>query len=205
MAADAESRSVNQRRCTSCREINDYDTDLRSRCLARTRSCASTTSQHRYRAYRRRSALSASLVETPISIGMTYFWKPTTTTTKSELGLLEGTEENRFTVDFNWAVSESVLRFTLMAGTEALSSPCSSAARRSMALLWEAIARRRLHALRWWLPNRRRSSEKVDLTFDYTRSRRRDRDPVSTGPVCFDATRFPTSNRRWTLYCERVM
>lgn len=101
----------------SRREIDDYDTDVavafNQNPLMRKYNLA-----HRYREFAE-VALSASLIDTPISIGMAYLWAEDDYS-KSELGLLEGSED-RFTVDFNWAVSENSSLY-LTAGSEALES-----------------------------------------------------------------------------------
>ena len=88
---------------TARREINDYDTDL-GMTLGQNPLMRKYNLAHRYREFAE-VGLSASLVDTPISIGMTYLWAEDDYS-KSELGLLEGSED-RLTVDFNWAVSES--------------------------------------------------------------------------------------------------
>ena len=69
---------------------------------------------HRYREYAE-VGLFASLVDTPISIGMTWLTAKDDYS-KSQLGLLEGNED-RLTVDFSWAFQENSSLY-LNAGSE---------------------------------------------------------------------------------------
>ena len=118
------------------------------------------------------------------SIGMAYLWAEDDYS-KSELGLLEGSED-RFTVDFNWAVSESSSLY-LTAGSEAL----ESLQRGSETLTgpeWEAAhdddfihygGGFRVAGI----------GEKLDLTLDYTHSDG-ETEILVTGPVV-SATPLP--------------
>lgn len=148
---------------TALREINDYDTALGMTSgqnpLMRKYNLA-----HRYREFAE-IGLSASLVDTPISIGMTYLWAEDDYS-KSELGLLEGSED-RFTVDFNWAFNEKSSLY-LTAGTEALES-LQRGSETFDGPVWDAAhdddfthygGGIRIGGI----------GEKVDLTFDYTRA-----------------------------------
>jgi hypothetical protein len=148
---------------TSRREIDRYDTDV-AISLGQNPLMRKYNLAHRYREFAE-VGLSASFGETPISIGMTYLWADDDYS-KSKLGLLEGSED-RFTVDFNWAISERS-SFYLTAGTEAL----ESVQRGSETLSgpeWEAShdddfthygGGYRLSGI----------GEKVDLTIDYMRA-----------------------------------
>lgn len=145
------------------REIDEYDTDVgltfNQNPLMRKYNLA-----HRVRDFAE-VALSASLIETPISIGMTYLWAEDDYS-RSELGMLEGSED-RFTVDFNWAVGENSSLY-LTAGSEALES-LQRGSETFNGPDWEAAhdddfmhygGGFRIAGI----------GEKFDLTFDYTRS-----------------------------------
>lgn len=147
----------------SRREIDEYDTDValafNQNPLMRKYNLA-----HRAREFAE-VALSASLIDSPISIGMAYLWAEDDYS-KSELGMLEGSED-RITVDFNWAMGENSSLY-LTAGGEVL----ESLQRGSESLTgpdWEAAhdddfthygGGFRVAGI----------GEKLDLTFDYTRS-----------------------------------
>lgn len=109
--------------------------------------------------------LTASLTETPLSIGMTYFWAEDDYS-ESELGLIEASED-RFTVDFNWAVGERSSIY-LTAGSEVLQSE-QIGSETFAGPMWQAShdddfinygGGFRVAGM----------SDKLDLTFDYTRS-----------------------------------
>ena len=121
--------------------------------------------------------LSASLTDTPISIGMGYFWAEDDYT-DSELGMLEGGTD-RYTVDFNWAISETSSLY-LTAGSESLDS-LQRGSETFSGPEWEAShdddfthygGGFRIAGI----------GEKVDLTLDYTRSDG-ETEILFTGPV----------------------
>ncbi|MDJ0812318.1 MAG: MtrB/PioB family decaheme-associated outer membrane protein [Woeseiaceae bacterium] len=148
---------------TSTRSINKYDTDVgllfNQNPLMRKYNLA-----HRYREFAE-VGLSASLIDTPISIGMTYLWTDDDYS-KSDLGLLEGTED-RFTVDFNWAVSERSSLY-LNAGSEAIES-LQVGSESFAGPEWEATHDDDFFHYGGGFTIRG-AGEKVDLTFDYTRA-----------------------------------
>jgi MtrB/PioB family decaheme-associated outer membrane protein len=97
----------------SRREIDAYNTDVAimrgQNPLLRKYNLA-----YRYREFAE-VAVSASLPETPVSIGVTYLWAEDSYS-QSELGITDG-EENRMNVDVSWAVSDSASLY-LSAGSE---------------------------------------------------------------------------------------
>ena len=159
----------------SSREVDEYDTDvgltfgqnplMRKYNLAdRDRDFAEVM-------------LSASLIETPISISMGYFWAEDDYT-DSQLGMLEGSTD-RYTVDFNWAVSETSSLY-LTAGSESLDS-LQRGSETFSGPEWEAShdddfthygGGFRVAGI----------GEKLDLTLDYTRSDG-ETEILFTGPV----------------------
>ncbi|MDJ0905690.1 MAG: MtrB/PioB family decaheme-associated outer membrane protein [Woeseiaceae bacterium] len=159
----------------SRREIDDYDTDV-GLTFGQNPLMRKYNLAHRARDFAE-VALSASLIDTPISIGMTYLWAEDDYS-KSELGMIEGSED-RFTVDFNWAVGESSTVY-LTAGSEALES-LQRGSETFAGPEWEAShdddfthygGGFRIAGI----------GEKVDLTFDYTRSDG-ETEILVTGPV----------------------
>jgi MtrB/PioB family decaheme-associated outer membrane protein len=97
------------------REIDEYD-------LAVADSFGQNPLMRKYNlAYRYREfaevGLSASLPETPVSVGMTYLWADDSYT-KSKLGITES-KETRYTFDVSWAVSETSTLY-LTAGNESI-------------------------------------------------------------------------------------
>ena len=159
----------------SSREVDEYDTDvgltfgqnplMRKYNLAdRDRDFAEVM-------------LSASLIDTPISISMGYFWAEDDYT-DSRLGMLEGGTD-RYTVDFNWAVNETSSLY-LTAGSESLDS-LQRGSETFNGPEWEAShdddfthygGGFRIAGI----------GEKLDLTFDYTRSDG-ETEILFTGPV----------------------
>jgi MtrB/PioB family decaheme-associated outer membrane protein len=101
----------------SSREVDQYDTDV-GLLFGQNPLMRKYNLADRDREYAE-VALSASLVDTPLSIGMTYLWAEDDFY-NSELGLTEASED-RFTVDFNWAVGERSSLY-LTAGSEAIES-----------------------------------------------------------------------------------
>ena len=101
----------------SRREIDEYDTDV-GLVFGQNPLMRKYNLAHRQRDFAE-VALSASLIDSPISIGMTYLWAEDDYS-KSNLGMLEGSED-RLTFDFNWAIGEGSSLY-LTAGSEALES-----------------------------------------------------------------------------------
>jgi len=101
----------------STREIDAYDTTapagLGQNPLLRKYHLA-----YRYREFAEVS-LMASLPERPLSVGMTYLFADDSYT-QSDLGMTES-EEQRYTVDFSWAVSEKSTVY-LTAGNESINA-----------------------------------------------------------------------------------
>lgn len=147
----------------SKREVDDYDTDV-GLVLGQNPLMRKYNLADRDREYAE-VGLSASLSETPLSVGMTYLWAEDDFT-NSQLGLIEASE-NRFTVDFNWAVGESSSIY-VTAGSEVIES-VQLGSETFTGPVWEAShddnfthygGGFRVAGM----------SEKLDLTFDYTRS-----------------------------------
>lgn len=147
----------------SRREIDRYNTDIAiiygQNPLMRKYNLA-----YRYREFAE-VAVSASLPEKPVSIGVTYLWAEDSYS-KSRLGIIDG-EENRMNVDLSWAISEAASIY-LNAGSEQIDANQlgSEAFAEST---WQAAHEDefthygggfRVAGL----------SENVDLTLDYTRS-----------------------------------
>lgn len=99
----------------SYREIDDYDLTVAQN-LGQNPLMRKYNLAHRYREFAE-VGLSASLPERPLSVGMTYLYADDSYS-KSELGLTES-EEQRFTFDFSWAVSDMTTVY-LTAGSEAV-------------------------------------------------------------------------------------
>jgi MtrB/PioB family decaheme-associated outer membrane protein len=167
---------------SSRREVNEYATDV-GLVFGQNPLMRKYNLAHRERDFAE-VALSASLIDTPISIGMTYLWAEDDYS-KSELGMLEGSED-RFTVDFNWAVGENSSLY-LTAGSEALES-LQRGSETFSGPDWEAAhdddfthygGGFRIAGI----------GEKVDFTFDYTRSDG-ETEILVTGPVV-SATPLP--------------
>lgn len=148
---------------TSTREADDYDSDV-ALLLGQNPLLRKYNMAYRYREFAEVS-LSASLPEKPLSIGMTYLFADDSYT-ESELGMTESNED-RFTVDLSWAVSEttsiyvtagSELIDAIQLGSETFTGP-----------VWEAS-----HAddFTHYGGGFRMAGmdNKLDLTFDYTRS-----------------------------------
>jgi len=99
----------------SRREIDAYNTDIAASYgqnpLLRKYNLA-----YRYREFAEMT-VSASMPETPISVGITYLWAEDSYS-KSQLGMTDG-EENRLNVDFSWAISESGSLY-LSAGSDSI-------------------------------------------------------------------------------------
>jgi MtrB/PioB family decaheme-associated outer membrane protein len=147
----------------STREVDEYDTDV-GLLFGQNPLMRKYNLADRDREYAE-VALSASLVDTPLSIGMTYLWAEDDFT-DSQLGLTEASED-RFTVDFNWAVGERSSIY-VTAGSEAIES-VQVGSETFAGPMWEAShdddfshygGGFRVAGM----------TEKLDLTFDYSRS-----------------------------------
>ena len=147
----------------SAREVDEYDTDVGLQ-FGQNPLMRKYNLADRDREYAE-VALSASLVNTPLSVGMTYLWAEDDFY-NSELGLTEASED-RFTVDFSWAVGENSSLY-LTAGSEAIES-VQLGSETFTGPVWTAShdddfthygGGFRISGL----------SESLDLTFDYTRS-----------------------------------
>jgi MtrB/PioB family decaheme-associated outer membrane protein len=101
----------------SRREIDEYNTDI-AVSLGQNPLLRKYNLAYRYREFGE-LVLSASLPEKPVSISMTYLFADDSYT-ESELGITES-EEERFTVDFSWAVSENSSVY-LTAGNESINA-----------------------------------------------------------------------------------
>jgi MtrB/PioB family decaheme-associated outer membrane protein len=88
---------------SSRREIDAYNTDV-AISLGQNPLMRKYNLAYRYREFAELS-LSASLPETPISIGMSYLYADDSYS-ESELGITDS-EESRFNFDFSWAVSDA--------------------------------------------------------------------------------------------------
>jgi len=144
----------------SRREIDAYDTDV-AISLGQNPLLRKYNLAYRYREFGEIS-LMASLPEKPVSISMTYLVADDSFT-ESELGMTES-REDRFTVDFSWAVSENASVY-LTAGAESIDAVQVG----NDTADWQAShdddfthygGGFRLEG----------ASEKYDLTLDYTRS-----------------------------------
>jgi len=95
------------------REIDEYDLGV-AESLGQNPLMRKYYMAFRYRQFAE-VALSASLPEKPLSVGMTYLWTDDSYT-HSELGMTDS-EETRYTFDFSWAASENTSVY-LTAGNE---------------------------------------------------------------------------------------
>ncbi len=147
----------------SAREVDEYDTDFGllsgQNPLMRKYNLADRDREYA------EVALSASLIDTPISIGMTYLWAEDDYY-ESELGMIEA-EENRYTVDFNWAVGERSSVY-LVAGNEAIES-LQVGSETFAGPVWTASHDDDFTHYGGGFVTRT-GNDKLDLTFDYTRS-----------------------------------
>jgi len=147
----------------STRDIENYDTDL-ALVFGQNPLMRKYNLAYRYREFGEVS-LSASMSERPLSIGMTYLYADDSYS-RSELGITESNED-RFTVDFSWAVSEATSVY-LNAGTESIDA-IQLGSETFSGPVWEAShdddfihygGGFRITAM----------SDKLDLTLDYTHS-----------------------------------
>ncbi|MEJ2129853.1 MAG: MtrB/PioB family decaheme-associated outer membrane protein [Woeseiaceae bacterium] len=147
----------------SAREVDDYDTaygfEFGQNPLMRKYNLADRDREYA------EVVLSASLIDTPLSIGMTYFWAEDDYY-ESEVGMTEA-EENRYTVDFSWAVGERSSIY-LNAGSDTIES-VQIGSETFAGPLWEASHDDDFtHYGGGFRVGT--ESEKLDLTVDYTRS-----------------------------------
>jgi len=119
---------------------------------------------HRYREFAEVS-LSASMSERPLSVGMTYLYADDSYS-RSELGMTESNED-RFTVDFSWAVSETASMY-LTAGSESIDAVQLGSTAFSEPV-WEASHDDDFTHYGGGF-RVTGASDKFDLTFDYTHS-----------------------------------
>lgn len=147
----------------STREIDEYNTNV-AVSLGQNPLLRKYYLAYRYREFAEFS-LSASMPQKPVSISMTYLFADDSYS-QSDLGITDS-EENRISVDLNWAVSDKASVYlsagsesidAIQLGSEALAGPG-----------WQALhddtfshygGGFRIAGL----------SEKIDLTLDYTRS-----------------------------------
>lgn len=147
----------------STRDIDNYDTDI-GLAFGQNPLMRKYNLAYRYREFAEVS-LSASMSETPISIGMTYLYADDSYS-RSELGLTESNED-RFTVDFSWAVSENSSVY-LTAGGESIDS-IQLGSETFTGPTWEAAHDDDFthYGGGFRIAG---TEDKFDLTFDYTRS-----------------------------------
>ena len=147
----------------SSREVDEYDTDV-GLLFGQNPLMRKYNLADRDREYAE-VGLFASLVNTPLSIGMTYLWAEDDFY-NSELGLTEASED-RFTVDFNWAVGERSSMY-LTAGSEAIES-VQIGSETFAGPVWEASHDDDFSHYGGGF-RIQTESESLDLTVDYTRS-----------------------------------
>jgi len=146
----------------SSRDVDEYDTDV-GLIFGQNPLMRKYNLAYRYRKFAE-VGLSASLANTPLSIGMTYLYADDSYS-RSELGMQEATED-RFTVDFSWAVGERSSIY-VTAGSESIDA-VQLGSEMFAGPVWEAShdddfthygGGFRVMSM----------SDKLDLTFDYTR------------------------------------
>ena len=147
----------------SSREVDEYDTNV-GLLFGQNPLMRKYNLADRDREYAE-VGLFASLVNTPLSIGMTYLWAEDDFY-NSELGLTEASED-RFTVDFNWAVGERSSMY-LTAGSEAIES-VQIGSETFAGPVWEASHDDDFSHYGGGF-RIGTESESLDLTVDYTRS-----------------------------------
>ena len=147
----------------SRREIEAYNTDM-AISLGQNPLLRKYNLAYRYREFAELS-VSASLPERPLSIGMIYLWADDSYT-ESMLGMTDG-EESRINVDFSWAVSDASSLYVSMGtdsidanqtGSESFTGPAWMASHEDQFSHYGGGYR--ITGL----------NDKIDLTFDYTRS-----------------------------------
>lgn len=148
---------------SSRREIDTYNTDVAvsfgQNPLMRKYNLA-----YRYREFAELS-LSASLPETPVSIGMSYLYADDSYT-ESELGMTDS-EESRINVDFSWAVSDATSLY-LNAGSDSIEA-MQIGSESFQGPVWQASHDDSFahYGGGFRIAGK---NEKIDLTLDYTRS-----------------------------------
>ena len=145
------------------REIDEYDTavavSLGQNPLMRKYNLA-----HRYREFGE-IALSASMLERPVSIGINFLFADDSYS-KSELGITDS-EENRVSVDFNWAVSDKTSLY-INAGSESIDAT-QLGSETLAGPVWQASHDDQFNHYGGGF-RIAELSEKIDLTLDYTHS-----------------------------------
>jgi len=147
----------------STREVKNYDTDI-GLTFGQNPLLRKYNLAHRYREFAEVS-LSASMSERPLSVGMTYLYADDSYS-RSELGMTESNED-RFTVDFSWAVSETASMY-LTAGSESIDAVQLGSTAFSEPV-WEASHDDDFTHYGGGF-RVTGASDKFDLTFDYTHS-----------------------------------
>ncbi len=147
----------------STREVENYDTDI-GLTFGQTPLLRKYNLAHRYREFAE-VTLSASMPERPLSVGMTYLYADDSYS-RSELGMTESNED-RFTVDFSWAVSETASMY-LTAGSESIDAVQLGSTAFSEPV-WEASHDDDFTHYGGGF-RVTGASDKFDLTFDYTHS-----------------------------------
>lgn len=147
----------------SRREIEDYDEDI-GLSFGQNPLLRKYNLAYRYREFAE-VALSASMSDLPLSVGLTYLYADDSYT-ESELGISESNED-RFTVDFSWAITDNSSLY-LTAGSESIDA-VQLGSEAFAGPLWEAShdddfthygGGFRVAGL----------TDKLDLTFDFNRS-----------------------------------
>lgn len=147
----------------SRREVDDYDSDV-GLTFGQNPLMRKYNLAHRYRQFAE-IRVSTSLTETPVSIAASYLWAEDDYS-KSDLGLIEGSDD-RFTVDFSWAATDSASIY-LTAGSEVLES-IQIGSETFTGPAWRADHDDEFmfYGGGFTLAG---MDDKLDLTFDYTRS-----------------------------------
>lgn len=148
---------------SSTREADEYDTDV-AVLLGQNPLLRKYNLAYRYREFAE-VALSASLPEKPLSVSMTWLFTDDSYT-ESELGMAESNED-RFTVDLSWAVSEQASIY-LTAGSESIDA-IQLGSETFTAPLWQASHDDDFTHYGGGF-RVAGESDKFDLTFDYTHS-----------------------------------
>lgn len=147
----------------SRREVDAYDTDV-GLTFGQNPLMRKYNLAHRNRQFAE-LRVSASLTETPVSIAASYLWAEDDYS-KSDLGLIEGSDD-RFTVDFSWAATESASIY-VTAGSEVIES-VQIGSETFAAPVWQADHEDEFvfYGGGFTVAG---MDDKLDLTFDYTRS-----------------------------------
>jgi len=147
----------------STREIDEYNTDL-AISLGQNPLLRKYNLAYRYREFAE-FTLSASMPQQPVSVGVSYLFADDSYS-QSELGITDS-EENRISVDFNWAVSDKA-SFYLNAGSESIDAT-QLGSETLLGPTWQATHE---DAFTHYGGGFRivELSEKIDVTLDYTHS-----------------------------------